>query len=143
MPTTGVLFSNALITATGAPRRHWARASEPGRPSRLCTIHWIPPVSRIPATTTYSAPTVITPWLENPTKASAGPITPVTIRRIAAPTNTKSGAARVNASSPNITTTSPAVNHASQTIPLNPGVGPAQLPEKELKTLQKHPHSAP
>ena len=118
MLTTGVLFSTALSASTGAIRRHCAWGSERGRPSTTCTIQWMPPVSRRPATTPYSTATVIMPSLEKPLSAAGGSSTPVSSRTASAATNTASAARLVSTSRAMIAATTASVNHAAKDMGL-------------------------
>ena len=111
--TSGVLFMKAEITAIGAIIRSCAFATERGRPNRPWAIQVMTPVSRKPATTTYSTPTVAMPSLAKPLKAWPAVMTPVNIRTLNADIITRSAETCVNRSMPKIHTNAPSVSQAS------------------------------
>jgi hypothetical protein len=76
----------------------------------------MPPVSRIPAATTYIMATVIRPSLAKPARASAGLSTPAVSKTITPPNRINSGAMRLNISKTTLDNTTPMENQAGKPI---------------------------
>ena len=103
--TSGVLFMNAERPIVGSIMRATAVVGVLGRPKSRLAIHSTPPVSRTPAPTMNSTPTVIIPSFDMPARASLAVRTPVSINTTTPPTRITSGGMAVRASSTKINPT--------------------------------------
>ncbi len=114
MATSGVLFMKALIVVTGSIIRTMADVVELGWPNSRWAKKSTPPVSRTPAPTTNSTPTVTMPSFDKPDSAWVGSMTPANSRMATAPTKATSGETRVKINAHSASPSTASVNQASQ-----------------------------
>src|SRR5688572_11614868 len=115
--TTGVLLMTLLSTPVASMSLVCATGSDVGLPSTQREIHAIAPVSRSPATTTYSAAIVSTPGLANPCSAWSGVSTPSRTISTIAPTSMTSVSKRVVVNSRRTPATTSRVMTISKVMP--------------------------